>query len=332
MRKVSLFILADFMITSCMIEEALLPYDYNISNQGNGTVGFIVTVTPFTRSGASDRSEETLDSFGLFSFNSGDSQWDSCGGACGFMDNVHVQCDGGRGVISSACALLPSEGMNSFFAYAPFVEDADWTDGIGYVVDEDIDSQTDLVYASAFDVCASASEVGLVFRHSLAYICFEMRAQPDESGHTVRLKSVRVGGTSQGQNFYRRANFDLASGGVWRNRSHEDGNPLIFTLDETHFNHNASALPADYALICDEGSFIMVIPQDFRSSGLPVEVSFSIMDGDAVLLDDCLRSIVYPDFRQGKTCSFRFDLTPVPIEYAPAVELWEEMEACLSID
>ncbi len=163
------------------------------------------------------------------------------------------------------------------------------------------------------------------FCHEMCRISVKAKSLPNRYGHTIRVRAVRIGSSGEGENFYSSGMLEMSSVGIWSECMTNDDEPLTFSLDERHFNSNASSLPADYEDIVDESSSIFVIPQDFSSAGLPVEVDFSIMDGESVIMDDTLKCRFAARLNQGKTYSIYFDLTPVPITFDVTVDPWEEV-------
>ncbi len=161
-----------------------------------------------------------------------------------------------------------------------------------------------------------------VFEYAFAKICVEAMAYLAEPGHYVKINSIRIGSENAGENFYVSGIFDFSTG-EWSDRVCDISDPLTFTLDSTCFNSFAERLTADYEYVTDEEAFVKAIPQDFSETGFPVEVDFTIMGGESVILNDMLKTRVYPKLRPGRTCYITLDLTPTPITFNPSVAPWE---------
>ncbi len=144
-----------------------------------------------------------------------------------------------------------------------------------------------------------------VVRCSMAQMCLNIKALPSEYGHTVVLRSVRLGGCGEGECFYDR--------GVY-----EPGRRRWGECEDM------KRIPADFIPKINEDNLLLMIPKDFSSTGLPIEIEFSIMDGGTVLMNDCLKTRLYPDLRSGTRFEASFDLTPVPITFNPSVDSWDE--------
>ncbi len=327
MNRISMLIIADVIVASCVVEEGPL---VNAGSPEYGHQGFVVTVVPFTRSGEPDKNVMPDDRFGLFAFRTGDEIWDDCSSSfrnVSIMNGFAERLEGlDNQYISSGAMDDASQGLRSFFAYSPYDAEAEWAEGISFILGTEIGSQTEFLYAGSTDHRSGLSSVGLVFRHALARICVKARSQANEYGHTVRVKSMVLGGCHEGENFFRRGTFDFAGGGIWNELEACSDDPLIFSMDSTHFSSAASALPAEFTALTDEENFIMVLPQDFSETGLPVSVEFNIMDGESILLEDRMECLVYPKLRQGETYSICLDMTPVPITFNPTVDSWISVE------
>ncbi len=313
MNRISIFILADLIMVSCVSNDEIISQASPLSFE-NESLGFVVSRTI------------PDDNFGVFSICTGDRKWDQgAGHEPVFLDNalaVRMQGSENEYVTSDFSGGKP-DGATSYFAYSPYVEGAQWNGGVRYVVSGDVSDSNDLLYARTLDNDGGASIVGLSFRHALARLSVKLRSLTNDYGHTVRVKSIRLGDVNEGEHFYTEGTFSLADGCMWTDTRTDSANPLTISLDSSRFNITASALKADYTNILAD-DFIKVIPQDFTSVGLPVQIDFSIMDGESVILNDRLSCRVEADLRQGEICSLCFDLTPVPITFNPVVDPWIE--------
>ncbi len=168
------------------------------------------------------------------------------------------------------------------------------------------------------------------YEEALAQLCLELRALPNGYGHTVKVHSVMVGGTAEGEHFYRRGTYNPENGGFWTDLAADDENPLTFIFDESGLEDIAEVLPPDYTPILKE-TCLKVIPQDFSEVGLPVEVDFSIIDGENTVMRDVMTKRVNTELIQGEKFTVALDLTPVAVTFSVTINDWFDDEQNIDI-
>ncbi len=151
-----------------------------------------------------------------------------------------------------------------------------------------------------------------------------MRSLSSSYGHTVKVHSILLGGTAEGEHFYRDGTY-IPEDDVWTDLVLDNENPLTFMFDESGLNGNAAALPADYAPILKD-TCLMLFPQDFSEVGLPLEVDFSVMEGETTIMRDVMQTRVRTELMQGEKFTISLDLTLVPISFDVSIEDWFDEE------
>lgn len=189
----------------------------------------------------------------------------------------------------------PAEGKISFFAYAPYDEDAELslntaagTPTLKYTIPTTIAGQKDLLVAGA-QKNQTGNTVNFTFKHALSRIGFGVKLADGsavDNQTTIAFSSIALKA-----DFYPSATLTLDLDG---SDDVQWGTPtpatnVTYTLNNTNDatdNIADIALSTDIAPINNTSSYLMVLPQDFSGVGDEMEITanFSLSTTDANLV------------------------------------------------
>lgn len=173
----------------------------------------------------------------------------------------------------------------SFFAYAPYNAGQTATGSkLNFSVATDVDNQVDLVWSNSatVDLNKNTSPVSFTFKHSLARVGFTVNAMsegvsPLREGMAIRIKKVAIKG------LYTSGILDMSNTSEVAEWSNESGNGE-YSIEPANFVgknadgfllNSANTSSTAHKLNLDD-AYIMVIPQDFSSTGLNVYVEYEV--------------------------------------------------------
>lgn len=188
----------------------------------------------------------------------------------------------------------PAEGKISFFAYAPYDENAALsantaagTPTLIYTVPNAVGEQIDLLVAGA-QKDKNANTVEFSFKHALSRIGFGVKlANSTDFDAATAIDFSKI---TLSADFYPSATLtlDLDGGNVqWKDEA--TAATATYTLNNTEDTtdniETITSLSTTTAAINNESSYLMVLPQDFTTNKMSITANFSLSTTDAKLND-----------------------------------------------
>lgn len=188
----------------------------------------------------------------------------------------------------------PAEGKISFFAYAPYDENATLsantaagTPTLIYTVPNAVGEQIDLLVAGA-QKDKKANTVEFSFKHALSRIGFGVKlANSTDFDDATAIDFSEI---TLSADFYPSATLtlDLDGGNVqWKDEA--TAATATYTLNNTEDTtdniETITSLSTTTAAINNESSYLMVLPQDFTTNKMSITANFSLSTTDAKLND-----------------------------------------------
>lgn len=188
----------------------------------------------------------------------------------------------------------PADGTISFFAYAPYDEDAELsanteagTPTLTYTVPDAVGEQIDLLVAGA-QKNQTGDIVNFTFKHALSRIGFGVKlANSTDFDAATAIDFSKI---TLSADFYPSATLtlDLDGGNVqWKDEA--TAATATYTLNNTEDTtdniETITSLSTTTAAINNESSYLMVLPQDFTTNKMSITANFSLATTDAKLND-----------------------------------------------
>lgn len=192
----------------------------------------------------------------------------------------------------------------SFFAYAPHDPSQKVVENtkIDFTVADDVKDHIDLVWSNANTINKVKTDGGInfTFKHALARIGFSVKASANGTSAlpgganafrkvTIKIDSISIG---DGNGFKNKGRLDLNNTETTPEWGNKDGNKAYKLHTDDHYNANRTLTTENSSEIMEvagketrvpkavrvnnDNAYIMVIPQDFQTSGLKVYVKYTV--------------------------------------------------------
>lgn len=182
----------------------------------------------------------------------------------------------------------PATGKISFFAYAPYDEDAELsanteagTPTLTYTVPDAVGEQIDLLVAGA-QKNQTGDIVNFTFKHALSRIGFGVKLADGsavDNQTTIAFSSIALTADFDSSNTLT-LDLDGSDNVQWGTPT--PATDVTYTLSDTNIETITSLSTANTAPINNESSYLMVLPQDFSGVGDEMEITanFSLSTED----------------------------------------------------
>lgn len=310
-------------------------------------------------------SKPKVPDFGVFAFYTGQTSWQNYASkdTANFMSNQEVDVSSNSDAAGSwLCTYSPVKywpnnpgDKLSFFAYAPYDKSAKWCtskDSCGYLaytIPNTIKDQKDILVCvnnsknssnSLIDVTKSDTEnnnkITFNFKHALSQIGFEVAYSKDganvedsqednalDKSTKVQIKSVKIGDDDT-NGFYKAGKLNLTAPNVaWAGTTGSQA----FTLTSDNFAKNvADSVTGSWQEL--NADYLLVIPQDFSTTKLPVEIVYTVTTKDASLpqgesvVTNTIKTDASVNFEAGKAYTLRLRLGLSTITTAAKEDKW----------
>ena len=259
-----------------------------------------------TRASVFTTSELASQGFGVFAYYTGTAtyaEWlantEVTSKAPNFMNNQKVAATGTGEPIVYTWSYSPikywpnNDGDKvTFLVYAPWVASPTLNDGgtFDFVVQNEITAQTDLVWNTSSHinkpkaVVGAAGVVNFTFGHALARIGLLLEAAVDQvavGGTLDANTTITVNSVTFSDSFYTGGTLDLtATSATWGTLTGTQG--FVFNTTNSNLQNNVitgESHKTPLQLNTNE-SYLMVIPQDFSSTGFDVTVDYNVVTTD----------------------------------------------------
>ena len=238
----------------------------------------------------------------------------------------------------------------TFFAYAPYncvtpATDLSANTAVGYptlkfAVNETVKDQIDLLYAGEFETTLknkTKTDDAVIFKfmHALSRIGFKVKASDDrttasnvvDNNTQITVQSVEI---SFGETYLASGTLDLGLG-TW---SHTDVTAADQTYTLSTENLKSVTASSTAAVLNEDDSYIMIIPQDITAENITVKVVYTITTtdtnvagGTTVMSNNILTSDSFKfNFEKGKAYNFILDLGLKTIKLSAEVDNWDTPE------
>lgn len=287
--------------------------------------------------------------FGVFAYYTGETAWENYSSkqTPNFMNNTKVTYNSTEWTYSPVKYWPNNKDHKvSFFAYAPYQDNL--TTGniklnanepkIDFIVPSNVTEHVDLLWnnTSHIDKIKNgtssnvniAEKVTFNFCHALSRIGFTLQAAVDQiaaggtldANTTITLNSITIGDNTTG--FYTNGTLNLnATTASWSNKTGNQG----FTLNNGNFISNSNIITstsnAQVNLIDPDGDdYIMIIPQDYSSTGVNVVVNYTVETKNGVTVESTITNnitnTVKLNFQAGNwyTLNLVLGMTSVKVE------------------
>ena len=256
-----------------------------------------------------------------------------------FFKNQQVTCPGTKWTYSPL-KYGPSDGHIDFFAYAPYVNGTELTDGSkinNFIVSKTITDQKDLLWTNATsqisaDVTSSKKKVNFQFHHALSRLGYTVNLTGDYSSNpenkaTFTLKKITLAGSPDETKgaFYTSGTIDLSKQnnkeGLWSNQTGKQ--KFDWSSVDKQVTYVNPTDPTKKPVSNLDTEYLFVIPQDFSQTKteenpnvdeLYVIVEYTIHYQDGKDQTNKVYKQIKRHFLQGKAYNLNLTLG-LPIEF-----------------
>ena len=249
----------------------------------------------------------------------------------------------------------PNEGFVDFYAFAPRSADPQLVNKPGgkepnptYIYFPSNWSPVDLVWANAKDRTKTNERVEFTFKHALARLSFDIKANQDleENGAVIKVKEVRLYGASETSGIFIMAGYLNLENGDWTPKGNgtswfytwtpegqkddiqnDKKDSIVYKLSASQLDHTTPKIKNE------DDSYIFIIPQP-KPANFNLKIIYTVQQGnfkEDVTVRKSLREF-FPDSNPfvegGKAYVFHFKLSLDPVNFSVTtkVEDWKEGE------
>lgn len=287
--------------------------------------------------------------FGVYAYQSTESYTVSTGSFNpNLMSNIQVTGTSSDQTYTwsySPTRYWPVSGYVSFLAYAPYAssgyslvnsnsqESGDRIYLKGFEVNSTIASQVDLLWNTNNVLNkqkpSNGEKVQMKFAHALSRIGLKVTSSAASEKTTVTVTSISLSGADNNTEtgaFYKSGILKLteASGttDLWSSQSTES--PLAFKWESS--NLSGTTLNSSSTSITNkDDSYLMVIPQDFSSSGLYLSITYTTQTDGGATVTNTVTKQVQQKFEASKayTLNIAIGLSPIEFDVETAIAGWD---------
>ena len=307
-----------------------------------------------TRSSVTDitslKGKEFNSGFGVFA------RYKHNGAISSLMDNEHVTWKGDRWGYTNT-RYWPNEGKVDFYAFAPHSGIVKLVNKPGgtepnptYIFFPSNMSPVDLVWANAKDQTKTNKPVNFTFKHALARLGFDIKANQDleKNGAVITVNKVILYGASETSGVFVMAGYLNLENGDWD--PVDNGTSWLYTWtpdgkedgkeddknDGTVLKLSAPPQLDDKhdKITNDADSYIFIIPQP-KPQNFNLKIIYTVKQGDfeeevtvTKNLLDVLPGNSDPYFKGGKAYVFHFKLSLDPVDFSVTTDVhpWDEVK------
>ena len=271
-------------LTDEVVFDTVLPEDWNPMGS--------------TRAGVVDNKALWSKGFGVFAYYTEGNAWASAAATTpNFMNNTRVtSSDNGTTWTYSPVKYWPNNQADkvSFFAYAPHVNGLTATgSGLNYVVPTDVAQQVDLMWSNRVttDLQKQNEKIQFAFRHALSKIGFTMEANvigtsPIDDYEKVEMAIKKIVLTSNPDKdgkgtgvFYKNAILEMNNQteiAVWNTAGAAGQSYTVSSFVNNEITIGKSYTPQSAKSIIDDDGYLMIIPQNFSTTGFDIYVEYDV--------------------------------------------------------